>query len=133
MRSVNNTPDSWFGMADNLGSGWATEPRQSSFVRLWRTFMTARITIASVLLVLQASIYALGNVNNGWPIAVCAAYLCATVLVWLLARPKPPGTTFDVQWMLTVGVDVVVFSVLNVLPSSGINSWAYFAGAWYGC
>ena len=127
MRSVNNTPDSWFGMADNLGSGWATEPRQSSFVRLWRTFMTARITIASVLLVLQASIYALGNVNNGWPIAVCAAYLCATVLVWLLARPKPPGTTFDVQWMLTVGVDVVVFSVLNVLPSSGINYTPLFA------
>ena len=127
MRSMNNTPDSWFGRADNLSSGWATEPKQSSFVRLWRTFMTARITIASVLLVLQASIYALGNVNNGWPIAVCAAYLCATVLVWLMARPKPPGTTFDGQWMLTVGVDVVVFSVLNFLPSSGINYTPLFA------
>ena len=124
---MNNAPGSWFGMADNLSSGWATEPKQSSFVRLWRTFMTARITIASVLLALQASIYALGNVNNGWPIAVCAAYLCATVLVWLMARPKPPGTTFDVQWMLTVGVDVVVFSLLNFLPSSGINYTPLFA------
>ena len=124
---MNNTPDSWFGRADNLSSGWATEPKQSSFVRLWRTFMMARITIASVLLVLQAAIYALGNVNNGWPIAVCAAYLCATVLVWLMARPKPPGTTFDVQWMLTVGVDVGVFSVLNFLLSSGINYTPLFA------
>ena len=124
---MNKTPDSWSGMADELGSGWTTKPKQSSFVRLWRTFMTARITIASVLLVLQASIYALGNVNNVWPIAVCAAYLCATVLVWLMARPKPPGTTFDVQWMLTVGVDVVVFSLLNFLPSSGINYTPLFA------
>ena len=121
MRPMKDAPSSWFGMADNLHSGWTTEPRQSSFVRLWRTFMTARITIASVLVVLQAFIYALGNVNNGWPIAVCTAYLCATVIVWLMARPKPPGSTFDAQWMLTVGVDVVVFSVLNFLPSSGIN------------
>ena len=127
MLSMKNTPHSWFGMADDLNSGWTTEPQQSSFVRLWRTFMTARITIASVLLLLQAFIYALGNTNNGWPIAVCAAYLCATLLVWLLARPKPPGSTFDAQWMLTVGVDVVVFSVLNFLPSSGINYTPLFA------
>ena len=124
---MKDTPGSWFDLADKLHSGWATEPRQSSFVRLWRAFMTARITIASVLLVLQAFIYALGNVNNGWPIAVSAAYLCATILVWLLARPKPPGSTFDAQWMLTVGVDVVVFSVLAFLPSSGINYTLLFA------
>lgn len=127
MQSMKDAPSSWSGRVNNLHSGWATEPRQSSFVRLWRTFMTARITIASVLLVLQGFIYALGNVNNGWPIAVCTAYLCATILVWRMARPKPPGTTFDAQWMLTVGVDVVVFSVLNFLPSSGINYTPLFA------
>ena len=127
MRFVNDAPNSQFGMTDNLNSVWASEPRQSSFARLWRTFMTARLIIASVLLVLQASIYALGSVINGWPIAVCAAYLCAAVLVWRMVRPKPPGTTFDAQWMLTVGVDVVVFSVLNFLPSSGINYTPLFA------
>ncbi len=127
MRSIKTAPSSWFGMAEQLGSGWTSEPRQSAFVRLWRAFMTARITIASVLLVLQASIYAMGNVSNGWSIAVCAAYLCATLLVWLLARPRPPGTTFDVQWVLTVGVDVVVFSALNFLLSSGINYTPLFA------
>ena len=89
--------------------------------------MTARVTIASVLLVLQASIYALGNFSNSWPIAMCVVYLCATVLVWLTVRPKPPGSTFDVQWMLTVGVDVVAFSVLNFLPSNGINYTPLFA------
>ena len=121
MRFINDAPSSRFGRPDSLISGWTSEPRQNSFVRLWRTFMTARITIASVLLALQASIYAIGNVSNGWQIAMCAAYLCATVLVWLMVRPKPPGGTFDAQWMLTVGVDVLVFSVLNFLPASGIN------------
>ena len=124
---MNDAPGSRFGIADSLISGWASEPSQSSFVRLWRTFMTARITIASVLLVLQASIYALGNVSNGWPIAVCAAYLCATILVWRMVRPTPPGSRFDAQWMLTVGVDVAVFSLLNFLPSSGINYTPLFA------
>ena len=124
---MKDAPISWVGITDNLHSGWDAEPRQSSFVRLWRTFMTARITIASVLVVLQAFIYALGNLNNGWPIAVSAAYLCATLFVWLMARPKPPGSTFDAQWMLTVGVDVMVFSALNFLPSSGINYTPLFA------
>ena len=89
--------------------------------------MTARITIATVLVVLQAFIYALGNVNNGWSIVVCVAYLCATIAVRLVARPKPPGSTFDAQWVLTVGVDVVVFSALNFLQSGGINYTPLFA------
>ena len=127
MRPVEDPPPSRFGTRDSPHSGWVTEPRQSSFVRLWRTFMTARITIASVLLALQAFIYALGNVHNSWAVAICLAYFCATVLIWLLARPKPPGSTFDAQWMLTVGVDVVVFSALNFLPSSGINYTPLFA------
>jgi two-component system sensor histidine kinase PilS (NtrC family) len=127
VRSIKNAPGSWFGMAEQLGGGLTSEPQQSAFFRLWRAFMTARITIASVLLVLQASLYATGNANNGWSIAVCAAYLCATLLVWLLARPRPPGATFDVQWVLTVGIDVVVFSALNFLLSSGINYTPLFA------
>ena len=89
--------------------------------------MTARITIAAVLVALQASIYALGTSVNGWTIAVCIAYLLATVMVRLLTQPKPPGRSFDLQWLLTVGVDVVVFSWLNFLPTGGINYTPLFA------
>ena len=127
MRSEDDASDSLFGMPDGLQNDWATKHRQSSFNRLWRAFMKARVTIASVLLLPQAYLYMIGNAPNGWPIAVCAAYQCATVLVWLLSRPKPPGSTFDGQWMLTVGVDVVVFSLLNFLPSGGINYTPLFA------
>lgn len=126
-KSANDPPDSWLGGLDNLSSNWGAKPRQNAFGRLWRAFMTARITIASVLVILQAFVYALGNVNNGWSLGVCAVYLCATIVVRLLARPRPPGSTFDAQWVLTVGVDVVTFTALNFLQSSGINYTPLFA------
>ena len=126
-KSEDDPPHSWLGDLDNLPSSWGVEPRQNAFGRLWRAFMTARITIASVLVILQAFIYALGNVNNGWSIAVCVVYLFATMVVRLIARPRPPGGTFDAQWVLTVGVDVVTFTALNFLQSSGINYTPLFA------
>ena len=125
--SLRSSSHSWLGDLDNLPSSRAVAPQQNAFGRLWRAFMTARITIATVLVVLQAFIYALGNVNNGWSILVCIAYFCATLVVRVLAKPKPPGSTFDAQWVLTVGVDVVAFTALNFLQSSGINYTPLFA------
>lgn len=89
--------------------------------------MTARIIIASVLVALQAFIYALGNPHYLWPVVLCSTYLLATLVIRQLTQPKPPGRTFDVQWMLTVGLDVVVFSWLNFLPASGMNYTPLFA------
>ena len=63
--------------------------------------MTARITIASILVALQAVIYVFGTAQHFWPALVCIAYLLATLAVRLLTQPKPPRRTFDAQWMLT--------------------------------
>ena len=89
--------------------------------------MSARVTIAGVLVVLQAFIYALGTVDNGWSILICLAYFLATLAVRVWASPKPPRSTFDAQWVSTIGVDVVTFSALNYLQSSGINYTPLFA------
>ena len=89
--------------------------------------MTARVVIASVLVILQAFIYVLGNIHNSWSVAVCAAYFCATLGVLLLAKPAQPGSMFDAQWAWTIGVDVAVFSALNFLQSGGINYTPLFA------
>jgi two-component system sensor histidine kinase PilS (NtrC family) len=78
---MKNTPDSWFGMADNQNIGWTTEPEPISFDSLWSTLMRTRIKTANVLLLLQAFINALANTNNDWSIVLCAAYLCATLWV----------------------------------------------------
>ncbi len=114
---------SWLGPLE----GMSAEVEVGSFDRLWRVFMSARVAIASVLVVLQASIYALGNVSNSWSISVCIAYLVATLAVRLWARPKPPARTFDAQWISTIGVDVVAFSALNFLQFSGINYTPLYA------
>ncbi len=124
---VLDASNSWLGPLESRFGAWEAEPELGSFGRLWRAFMTARVIIASVLVVLQAAIYAMGNVHNSWSLAVCIAYLCATLAVRLWARPKPPGSTFDAQWVSTIGVDVVVFSALNFLQSSGINYTPLFA------
>ena len=123
-----STPSHWFETGSEKDSGnWETTPETGSFGRLWHVFMTARVAIASVLVILQAFIYALGNVTNHWSIATCLAYLCATLAVRIWSKPRPPGSTFDAQWLLTIGVDVMAFSALNFLQSSGINYTPLFA------
>lgn len=122
-----NTPSHWFETGDKGSSAWETSRELGSFGRLWHAFMTARVAIATVLVILQAFIYALGNITNRWSIAVCIAYLFATLAVRLWARPRPPGSTFDAQWLSTIGVDVITFSVLNFLQSGGINYTPLFA------
>ena len=123
-----STPSHWFETGGDKGSGgWEITSGPGSFGRLWHVFMTARVAIAAVLVFLQAFIYALGNITNRWSIAICIAYLCATLAVRLWSRPKPPGSTFDAQWVLTIGVDDIAFSTLNFLQSGGINYTPLFA------
>jgi two-component system sensor histidine kinase PilS (NtrC family) len=122
-----NADHSWFGPIEVKPVVQVVQPDGESFVRLWRAFMTARVTIGGVLLTLQATIYALGQPTQQVTIVLCAAYFCATLAVRLWAKPKPPGSTFDTQWLVTVGVDVLAFSAMNFLQSSAINYTALFA------
>jgi two-component system sensor histidine kinase PilS (NtrC family) len=118
----------WLGSEEKNSGAWQAGPDSGSFSRIWRVFMAARIAIATVLVLLQALLYSFGTTaSSHTAITVCVAYLCATLAVWLWARPKPPGSTFDLHWVLTIGLDVITFSVLNFLPSSGINYTPLFA------
>ncbi len=118
---------SWWPDAEPAHGAWALEPELGSFGRLWGVFMTGRVAIAGVLVLLQAAIQALGNTANRGSIIVCVVYLFATLAVRLWARPRPARGTFDAQWVSTIGVDVVAFSLLNFLQSSGINYTPLFA------
>ena len=89
------------------------ENAPGSFGRLWKVFMSGRVAIAGVLVVLQVALQALGNPINQWSLLVCGAYLLATLAVWRWAQPRPPRSTFDAQWISTIGVDVIAFSLLN--------------------
>lgn len=121
-----NSPASWFSPLA-LERHPAVHAGPAAFRRLWHGFMTARVTIAVVLLLLQGSIYVLGQAVPGWLIGLCLLYLAATLGVRLLAKPRPPGQSFDPQWVSTIGVDVVAFSVLQFLQAGGINYTPLFA------
>ena len=101
----------------------------SAFVRLWRGFSTARITIAVVLLTLLAALFMLGPADeaHSFLLGLCATYLAATFAVRLFKRPPTPGLSFDPQWVSTIGVDLVMFSSLQFLQAGGINFAPLFA------
>ena len=103
------------------------EPDLGSFRRIWRVFMTARIAIASVLVSLQLVIFMMGGGTGRLAVLVCSAYLLATVAVRIKGNARPPRSRFDTQWLLTIGVDVLAFSLLEYLQAGGINYVPLFA------
>ena len=125
---MSRSPDasSWFGPLEPERPAKSVHQAQA-VGRLWRGFMTARVMIALLLLLLQGSMYGLGQPVNKWLIALCGGYLAVTLAVRIFARPQWPGRNFDAQWVFTIGVDVVVFSVLQYLQVSPINYTPLFA------
>jgi two-component system sensor histidine kinase PilS (NtrC family) len=104
-------------------------PEDSAFQRLWRGFMTARVAIAVVLVLLFGTLWALGATPsvNGWLIGLCLTYLAAAAAVRAFTQPLPPGRAFDPQWVSTIGVDLLVFSTLQFLQAGGLNYLPLFA------
>ena len=103
------------------------DPDLGSFRRIWRVFMTARIAIASVLAGLQIVIFVMGNASNHMALLVCSVYMLATMAVRIWGTARPPRSRFDTQWLLTIGVDVLAFSLLEYQPAGGLNYAPLFA------
>ena len=118
---------SWLDSAEKTSHALELEAGPDSFDRLWRVFMTARVAIAAVLVVLQASIYALGQATTRIAAIICVAYLVATLVVRVFAKPRTPERAFDLQWLLTVGVDVLAFSALEFVQAGVMNYTPLFA------
>ncbi|MBC7603255.1 MAG: PAS domain-containing protein, partial [Ramlibacter sp.] len=91
--------------------------------------MTARVSIAAVLLLLLGGLFYLSPTLNisEWLVALCVSYLAAALAVRVLGRVLPPGHAFDPQWVSTIGVDLVAFSTLQFLQAGGINYAPLFA------
>jgi two-component system, NtrC family, sensor histidine kinase PilS len=106
----------------------AEPPGVSAFQRLWLGFMTARIGIAVVLLVLLGGLALIGLAPvNHWAFALCGGYLAASLAVRLFTRPAPPGRTFDPQWVSTIGIDLLAFSFLHFLQVANLSFSPLFA------
>lgn len=121
-------------MANPASIPWAESTLEligdTPFVRLWRGFMTARVTIAVVLIALLSTLHLLVGPSLGisnWLLGLCGAYVAATLAVRLFTHPQPQGSAFDPQWVSTIGVDLVAFSTLQFLQAGNINYGPMFA------
>ncbi len=100
---------------------------ESAFGRLWHGFMTARLMIALVLVLLHVYIYWLVPVGGVWVITLCAAYFLSCFSARLVAVAPEPGRVLQTQWLFTICLDVVVYATLQFIQSAGINYTALFA------
>ena len=112
---------SWFGpsVVDEDRDQHPQHPVE--FVRLWRGFMTARVTLGLVLVALQFTLLALGVLHSMWPALICCVYFAIGILVRLYYPPQRLGPSFDPQWLLTIGVDLIAFVALQFLQGDAIN------------
>ncbi|MGE4242958.1 sensor histidine kinase [Ramlibacter sp.] len=103
------------------GDDWA-------FDRLWRGFMTARVSVGIVLSLSLGGLATLGYSGNMslWIVAMCIAYVAAALAVRVFAQPLSPGHAFDPQWVSTIGVDLLAFATLQFLQAGGLNFSALF-------
>lgn len=93
----------------------------NEFERLWRGFMTARVTLGLMLLLLQSSLWVLGQTLQLWLIYICGGYLAIAIAVRFYAPPRQLSRNFLPGWFFTIGIDVAVFSALQILQGGGIN------------
>lgn len=91
------------------------------FQRLWLGFLSARVVIALALLLLQGTGLALQPSSDPSLVALCSAYLAATLLTRLLAPPLPPPPQVSARWLPLLGVDLLLVGLLEWLQVGSMN------------
>lgn len=124
---VSQFAPSWFSSLEASSSLQEQEHHVRAYVRLWRAFMGARVFIALVLLALQVFLAITQKAGPHWLIGVSALHLSAALATLFWTRPSQPGKPFRVQWLLTIGVDLLAFSLLQYFEQAGINYIPLFA------
>jgi two-component system sensor histidine kinase PilS (NtrC family) len=118
--------DSWPERA--LDAGSKVNPDSSQELnRLWLGFMTTRVMLGILLVILQFVLLYPGSDRSSLLLAICAAYFVATLSMRLLATPGRLGHVLDGRWIGTVGLDILIFSALQLAQGSSINYSPLFA------
>jgi two-component system sensor histidine kinase PilS (NtrC family) len=102
-------------------------PRSTGLSRLWRGFMTARVFVGVVLLLLQGVTYGLGQPFQPVATAISVTYFALSLLGLRVLHPQPPIRTLGLAWIGSIGVDLTAFAMLQLLQSGSINFTPLFA------
>ncbi len=116
----------WFGPSF-LAPAAESSDQPQEYERLWRGFMTARVMLGFVLLLLQGVIFALGPVQDTTLILICGGYSMIALGSRIMARPAHPGRTSTFQWIATTVVDILTFAALQAIQGNSINYAPLFA------
>ena len=98
------------------------------FLRLWTGFLTARVMVALALLALQLLGLALNQQGEPALLATSFGYLVATAALRILARHAPPNPQPGIQWLPSIGVDILLVSSLQWLQQSGAMNFTPLFG-----
>ncbi|MBS0453676.1 MAG: PAS domain-containing protein [Proteobacteria bacterium] len=124
------TTSLWSGgeSATDWGGLGAQGIRSAALLRLLRGFMTARCFVALVLVMLQGFSWTIGGVTPpALQLVLAVGYFALTLLGWRFARLMPPIRGFGSAWIITIGVDLLAFALLQFLQAGNVNYAPLFA------
>ena len=88
--------------------------------RLWQTFLSARVLVASLLIALLATQTwtATGLPSSmQWLWLVTTSYLVIALLGWVLLHHKPPANYWRWPWLTLLAADVLVICTLQEMQT----------------
>ena len=95
------------------------QQQDSAIARVFRTYAAARAVIGVGLVGSQAFTGLVVGRGNEWVTLLCLAYGVQAITLWLLPRfgplalPQPSARRRVRQWLATIGVDLLAFSLLH--------------------
>jgi len=105
----------------------AVHASRPPFQRLWKTFLTARVMVAQALVLLQLLAMALNQAGELAPLGISLGYLLATALLRIFGARIPPDPRPGIQWLPSIGLDIALIALLQLLHQSGsMNFTALF-------
>lgn len=129
---VHSTGQPWFNPSELSDERQPAPEQDSALTRLWGGFLTARVMVAVVLLLLQIMQAAMAASGHYATVVLCVAYFALSVFARL--RHVPGGSAlaqtvaqtitsmgFYRRWQLTIGADVLVFGLLQALNPQSIH------------
>ncbi len=101
-----------------------------ALARVYLTYAAARAAIGLGLVLVHGIASAIGMRAGEWLSLVSLVYAAQAVMLWLLPRfrplvqPQPRAAQRRLQWLATIGVDLVAFSLLHLLETGATFNYA---------
>jgi len=134
-RTGQNGTDSWFGgpwLDEPTGGASHVRPSDATtpyFFRVYRAFLTARATLAVMLILLLGALWTMGTRSPPWVWGMALGYATLACAVWWLPSQRQRASDQQLslrprQALASVGVDLVFFAALHYLTGNSFNTQA---------